>query len=50
MLLTLTAWLLLYAFVLWCYLKTLRHLARKPSASLLASLQHYPGLLPAQEA
>jgi cytochrome d ubiquinol oxidase subunit I len=50
MLLTLTAWLMLYAFVLWCYLKTLRHLARKPSASLLASPQHYPGLLPAQEA
>ena len=42
-------WLALYGFVLWCYLATLRHLAKKPSASLLASPQDYPGLLPAQE-
>ena len=45
----LVLWLLLYAFVLWCYLATLRHLAHKPSASLLANPQNYPGLLPAHE-
>ncbi len=46
---TLLLWLALYGFVLWCYLATLRHLAQKPSASLLANPQNYPGLLPAQE-
>ena len=46
---TLLLWLALYGFVLWCYLATLRHLAKKPSASLLASPQDYPGLLPAPE-
>jgi cytochrome d ubiquinol oxidase subunit I len=50
LLLTLIAWLLLYAFLLWCYIATLRYLAKKPSASLLASPQHYPGLLTATEA
>jgi cytochrome bd ubiquinol oxidase subunit I len=49
MLVTLVAWLLLYAFILWCYLRTVRYLAQKPSASMLASAQNYPGLLPAQE-
>jgi cytochrome d ubiquinol oxidase subunit I len=48
-LITLVAWLLLYAFVLWCYITTLRHLASKPSASLKASTQHYPGLLSPRE-
>jgi len=47
---TLCLWLLLYVFVLWSYIATLKHLAKKPSASLLASPQHYPGLLPAEEA
>jgi cytochrome bd ubiquinol oxidase subunit I len=49
MFVTLVTWLLLYAFILWCYLRTLRYLAKKPSASMLASAQHYPGLLPVQE-
>jgi cytochrome d ubiquinol oxidase subunit I len=48
-LMTLVVWLLLYAFVLWCYIATLRHLARKPSASLKATTQHYPGLLSSRE-
>jgi cytochrome d ubiquinol oxidase subunit I len=47
---TLAIWLLLYVFILYFYIVTLRHLARKPSASLTASVQHYPGLLPPREA
>jgi cytochrome bd ubiquinol oxidase subunit I len=46
---TLLLWLVLYAFILWFYITTLKHLAEKPSRSLLSSAQHYPGLLPAQE-
>jgi len=46
---TLLLWLALYAFILWFYITTLKHLAEKPSRSLLSSAQHYPGLLPAQE-
>lgn len=46
---TLLLWLALYAIILWFYITTLKLLARKPSASLLASAQHYPGLLPARE-
>jgi cytochrome d ubiquinol oxidase subunit I len=46
---TLVMWLTLYAAVLWFYVVTLKHLAKKPSASLLASPQHYPGLLPARK-
>jgi cytochrome bd-type quinol oxidase subunit 1 len=46
---TLVIWLLLYAFVLLSYIATLRHLAKKPSASLLASEQTYPGLLASKE-
>lgn len=47
---TLVIWLLLYAFILYFYINTLKHLARKPSASLIGSVQHYPGLLPPKEA
>jgi cytochrome bd ubiquinol oxidase subunit I len=46
---TLLMWLVLYALVLFYYVTTLRHMARKPSASLLASAQTYPGLLPVEE-
>jgi len=46
---TLLLWLALYAFILWFYIATLKHLAKKPSRSLLESPQHYPGLLPARE-
>jgi cytochrome d ubiquinol oxidase subunit I len=46
---TLLLWLALYAFILWFYIATLKLLAKKPSASLLASAQTYPGLLPARE-
>lgn len=49
MLLTLGAWLLLYVFILWFYLRTLRYLSDKPSASLQASALQYPGLLPVKE-
>jgi cytochrome d ubiquinol oxidase subunit I len=41
---TLVLWLLLYAFVLYCYITTMRKLARKPLQELLASIQHYPPL------
>jgi cytochrome d ubiquinol oxidase subunit I len=44
-LLTLVAWLALYAFILVFYVRTLRYMARKPAASLLTSPQHYPGVL-----
>jgi hypothetical protein len=46
---TLIMWLLLYAIVLFYYVMTLKYMAKKPSASLLASAQTYPGLLPAKE-
>ena len=46
---TLVVWLLLYVFILYFYIVTLHNLARKPSASLLASVQNYPGLLPPKE-
>jgi cytochrome bd ubiquinol oxidase subunit I len=46
---TLSLWLLLYVFVLWSYIATLKLLAKKPAASLLASVQNYPGLVPTQE-
>jgi cytochrome bd ubiquinol oxidase subunit I len=46
---TLIVWLLLYVFILYFYIVTLRNLAKKPSASLLASVQNYPGLLPPKE-
>jgi len=42
---TLIAWLVLYAFILWFYVHTLRYMARKPAASLMTSPQHYPGIL-----
>jgi cytochrome d ubiquinol oxidase subunit I len=42
MLSTLLLWLLLYAFVLFYYITTMRLLARKPLAALLASIQRYP--------
>jgi cytochrome d ubiquinol oxidase subunit I len=45
MLFTLLLWISLYVFILWCYIATIRYLASKPSASLLGSPQHYPGLL-----
>jgi cytochrome d ubiquinol oxidase subunit I len=41
---TLLLWLLLYAFVLFFYITTMRLLARKPLEQLLASIQHYPDL------
>ena len=41
---TLLLWLLLYAFVLFFYITTMRLLARKPLEKLLASIQHYPQL------
>ncbi len=47
---TLVVWLLLYAFILYFYIVTLRHIAKKPSASLLGNVQNYPGLLPPKEA
>jgi cytochrome d ubiquinol oxidase subunit I len=47
---TLVIWLLMYAFILYFYIVTLRHLARKPSASLVNNVQNYPGLLPPKEA
>ncbi len=46
---TLLMWLVLYVLVLFYYVMTLRHMAKKPSASLMASAQTYPGLLPARE-
>jgi cytochrome d ubiquinol oxidase subunit I len=46
---TLVMWLLLYAFVLSWYVMTLRYMAKKPSASLQASAQTYPGLLGTKE-
>ncbi len=46
---TLLLWLLLYAFILWFYIATLKYMAKKPSRSLLESPQNYPGLVPAQE-
>jgi cytochrome d ubiquinol oxidase subunit I len=46
---TLLMWLFLYAIVLFFYVTTLKLLALKPSASLLASAQTYPGLLPRKE-
>lgn len=39
---TLLLWLALYAFVLYFYITTMRLLARKPLAALLATIQHYP--------
>lgn len=44
---TLVLWLLLYAFVLFFYITTMRLLARKPLDQLLASIQHYPQAEPA---
>jgi len=41
---TLLLWLLLYAFVLFFYITTMRLLACKPLEQLLASIQHYPDL------
>ncbi len=46
---TLVLWLLLYAFVLASFVATVRYLAKKPSASLQASEQTYPGLLSGKE-
>jgi cytochrome d ubiquinol oxidase subunit I len=46
---TLVIWLLLYAFILFFYIVTLQHLARKPAASLAGSVQNYSGLLPPTE-
>ena len=47
---TLLAWLALYAFIMVCYISTLKYLSGKPSASLLASAQHYPELSPVRTA
>ncbi len=49
MLSTLLIWLLLYVFVLFSYIMTVKHLAKKPAASLKASEQTYPGLLGSRE-
>ncbi len=46
---TLVLWLLLYGFVLVSFVATVRYLAKKPSASLQASEQTYPGLLSGKE-
>ena len=45
MLSTLISYLALYFFILFCYIGTLRYLATKPAASLLASAQNNPGKL-----
>ncbi|HWK55224.1 MAG TPA: cytochrome ubiquinol oxidase subunit I [Hyphomicrobiales bacterium] len=42
---TLGLWLVLYVFILACYIGTLKYLASKPAASLQTSVQHYPPLL-----
>lgn len=39
---TLSGYLALYAFVLFCYIATLRYMASKPAASLKATGQEYP--------
>ncbi len=46
---TLLLWLLLYVFLLWSYIATLKLLAKKPAASLVGSVQQYPGLLATRE-
>ena len=40
---TFLGYLLLYFFILFCYVGTLRYLATKPAASLVSSTQNYPG-------
>lgn len=40
---TLTGYLTLYAFILFCYVATLRYMATKPAASLKGSTQEFPG-------
>ncbi|MDR0779212.1 MAG: cytochrome ubiquinol oxidase subunit I [Pseudomonadales bacterium] len=42
---TLLAWLVLYGFILFFYIRTLKYIASKPAASLQNSAQHYPGIL-----
>jgi len=46
---TLILWLLLYAFILFYYIATMKYLVRKPSVSLLANAQNYPGPVPGKE-